>query len=47
MVISDQQSEAFAIQRQLVQSLSSAQPPPGVKDVTSTKEILNDEFNLG
>lgn len=38
---------AFAIQRQLVQSLSSAQPPPGVKDVTSTKEILNDEFNLG
>ncbi|CAG9990126.1 unnamed protein product [Clonostachys byssicola] len=38
---------AFAIQRQLVQSFSSAQPPPGVKDVTSTKEILNDEFNLG
>ncbi|CAH0043481.1 unnamed protein product [Clonostachys solani] len=38
---------AFAIQRGLVQSFSSVQPPPGVKDVSSTIEILNDEFNLG
>ncbi|VUC37615.1 unnamed protein product [Clonostachys rosea] len=38
---------AFSIQRRLVQSFSSAQPPPGVKDVTSKQGILNDEFNIG